>query len=87
MEQGAQRGAPLLSPCSLLPAPRSCVGRSGRYGARLVFTLLGTDPTSKARRGRLVTRHGAVETPVFMPVGTQGTVKGQTIDMVRQTGA
>jgi queuine tRNA-ribosyltransferase len=40
-----------------------------------MFTLLGTDPSSKARRGRLVTRHGVVETPIFMPVGTQGSVK------------
>jgi queuine tRNA-ribosyltransferase len=40
-----------------------------------MFTLLGTDPASKARRGRLVTRHGVIETPIFMPVGTQGTVK------------
>jgi queuine tRNA-ribosyltransferase len=39
------------------------------------FQLLGTDSASKARRGRLMTAHGAVETPAFMPVGTQGTVK------------
>jgi len=41
-----------------------------------MFELLSTDTTSKARRGRLTTRHGVIETPVFMPVGTQGTVKG-----------
>jgi len=41
-----------------------------------VFELLATDPASKARRGRLTTRHGVIETPIFMPVGTQGTVKG-----------
>ena len=40
-----------------------------------MFELLVQDPSSKARRGRLTTRHGIVETPVFMPVGTQGTVK------------
>ena len=39
------------------------------------FELLATDPSSHARRGRLTTPHGVVETPVFMPVGTQGTVK------------
>ncbi len=39
------------------------------------FQLLATDPASKARRGRLFTAHGTIETPVFMPVGTQGTVK------------
>ena len=43
-----------------------------------MFELLKTDPHSKARLGRLKTRRGAVETPVFMPVGTQGTVKGVT---------
>ena len=40
-----------------------------------MFTLLNTDPSSKARRGRHVTRHGVIETPIFMPVGTQGSVK------------
>jgi queuine tRNA-ribosyltransferase len=40
-----------------------------------VFELLATDPNSKARRGRLTTAHGVIETPVFMPVGTQGSVK------------
>ena len=40
-----------------------------------MFELLSTDPESKARRGRLHTGHGIVQTPIFMPVGTQGTVK------------
>ena len=40
-----------------------------------MFQLLATDPASKARLGTLQTSHGIVETPVFMPVGTQGTVK------------
>ena len=40
-----------------------------------------------ARAGRLLTAHGEVETPVFMPVGTAGTVKGMTSDAVRATGA
>jgi queuine tRNA-ribosyltransferase len=40
-----------------------------------------------ARAGRLITAHGEVETPVFMPVGTAGTVKGMTADAVRATGA
>ena len=39
------------------------------------FELLITDQTSGARRGRLTTPHGSVETPVFMPCGTQATVK------------
>ncbi len=40
-----------------------------------------------ARRGRLHTAHGTVETPAFMPVGTAATVKAMTADMVRATGA
>jgi queuine tRNA-ribosyltransferase len=40
-----------------------------------VFELLKTDPHSKARLGRLYTARGVVETPVFMPVGTQASVK------------
>ncbi len=42
------------------------------------FELLGTDPSCAARRGRLHTAHGTVETPVFMPVGTQATVKAMS---------
>src|SRR5262245_54578834 len=40
-----------------------------------------------ARRGELVTPHGRVQTPAFMPVGTQGTVKGLSPNDVRGTGA
>ena len=42
----------------------------------LSFQLLATD--GRARRGRFTTPHGTVETPIFMPVGTAGTVKGLT---------
>ncbi len=41
----------------------------------------------QARCGRLETAHGEVETPAFMPVGTQATVKGLTPDQLRETGA
>jgi queuine tRNA-ribosyltransferase len=50
------------------------------------FTVLARDPGCAARLGRLDTPHGAVETPVFMPVGTQATVKGLTPDNLRATG-
>ena len=40
------------------------------------FTLLKTDSQSNARRGRIETDHGTIETPIFMPVGTVGSVKG-----------
>jgi queuine tRNA-ribosyltransferase len=49
------------------------------------FTIKTTD--GAARRGEFVTPHGAVQTPAFMPVGTQGTVKGLTPEQVRATGA
>ena len=51
------------------------------------FQLLRTDSTSRARRGRLITGHGAVETPIFMPVGTQGTVKAMAPDELKTVGA
>ena len=40
-----------------------------------MFELLKTDTTNKARLGKLTTAHGVVDTPVYMPVGTQATVK------------
>jgi queuine tRNA-ribosyltransferase len=43
---------------------------------RLKFDLKITDPKSKARAGVITTDHGTIETPIFMPVGTVGTVKG-----------
>lgn len=39
------------------------------------FLLQAQDPLSKARAGTITTAHGAIETPIFMPVGTAGTVK------------
>jgi len=48
------------------------------------FTLLAND--GKARRGRLTTAHGTVETPAFMPVGTAGTVKAMLPESVAATG-
>ena len=52
-----------------------------------VFELLATDPASKARRGRLTTRHGVIQTPMFMPVGTQGTVKAVSPRELRELDA
>jgi len=40
------------------------------------FELKNQDPKSKARAGIITTDHGVIETPIFMPVGTMGTVKG-----------
>src|SRR5690606_22255329 len=49
------------------------------------YELLKTD--GKARRGRIHTAHGTIETPVFMPVGTAGTVKAMRPEDVRALGA
>ncbi len=51
------------------------------------FKLLLSDTDTAARRGRLQTRHGVVETPIFMPVGTQGTVKALTPAHLHEIGA
>src|SRR6478672_1786338 len=51
----------------------------------VTFELLAVD--GAARRGRLHTPHGVVETPIFMPVGTQATVKGLTPDQLAAAGA
>ena len=48
----------------------------------MTFELLTKDPNTRARRGRLHTAHGLIETPVFMPVGTQATVKSMTPDQL-----
>jgi len=50
------------------------------------FRLLKEGPGRHGRRGRLQTPHGTVETPVFMPVGTKGTVKAMTPEELRLVG-
>lgn len=51
-----------------------------------MFELLKTDPESKARLGRLQTTRGTIDTPVFMPVGTQGSVKALDNQELLQMG-
>ncbi len=53
----------------------------------LKFDLLATDPTSHARSGTLTLNHGVVQTPIFMPVGTYGTVKGVMPRSLEDMGA
>ncbi len=52
----------------------------------LRFEVLQTDPTSRARQGRLSTPHGVVDTPTFMAVGTRAAVKGITPTQLEATG-
>jgi len=51
------------------------------------FKLINKDENSKARRGQIKTRRGKIETPIFMPVGTVGSVKGLTPDDLNDLGA
>ena len=62
-------------PCVVAGAPRHLLS---------MFELLATD--GAARRGRLTTPHGTVETPVFMPCGTYGSVKGMTPASLKDVG-
>ncbi len=64
-------------------SPQNQESRDGGFG----FTLLRKDKGSEARLGRITTPHGEVETPVFMPVGTQGTVKSLTPEQVFGLGS
>lgn len=84
-----QTPLPVYSPitCNLQPEtcnlqPETCNLKLATYNQitfvplpRLKFELLHTDPHSKARAGKVITDHGEIETPIFMPVGTAGTVK------------
>jgi queuine tRNA-ribosyltransferase len=75
-------------PCALLAAVGPLAGeRVGLHHHRMAirFTLQHTD--GRARAGLLTTPHGQVPTPIFMPVGTQATVKGLTPEQVASTGA
>lgn len=52
-----------------------------------MFELLAQESSSKGRRGRLTTAHGVIETPAFMPVGTQGSVKAVSPRELRELKA
>lgn len=51
------------------------------------YDLIAKDPHTQARAGVFHTAHGDIETPVFMPVGTKATVKGITVDMLKEINA
>ena len=55
--------------------------------AAVTYELIKKDEKTKARRGRVHTPHGSIETPVFMPVGTAATVKAMRPDEVKELGA
>jgi queuine tRNA-ribosyltransferase len=51
------------------------------------FSIIKKDGATSARLGSLTTPHGRIDTPIFMPVGTQATVKAMTPEELRETGA
>lgn len=53
----------------------------------MFFEILGKDKNTKARVGKITTAHGVVETPVFMPVGTNATIKALDSDDIKSLGA
>lgn len=55
--------------------------------ASLYFDLVGVEPASNARAGKMKTPHGEIQTPVFMPVGTQATVKTLAPEELEAAGA
>src|SRR5215216_4313047 len=77
---GCCRAAPLIYPYRP-PRPRAPATPTMSFS----FELLHVD--GRARRGTLRTPHGLIETPVFMPVGTQAAVKGLTHAQLEDAGA
>jgi queuine tRNA-ribosyltransferase len=61
--------------------------RAGHHTMGLNFTVVAKDESTRARTGILHTAHGDVETPIFMPVGTAGTVKAMTHDQLEEMEA
>lgn len=53
----------------------------------LRFELLHNEKDTAARNGRVITPHGEIETPIFMPVGTQATVKAMTPEELKEIGS
>src|SRR5512144_3179805 len=65
--------------------PAACQNEKLR---QISFEVVAECPETRARAGILHTPHGSIETPVFMPVGTQATVKGLTQrDLAEELGA
>ena len=62
--------------------PAKVVQEAAPYLCKVQFEIQSKDTQSSARSGLLHTAHGAVSTPIFMPVGTQGTVKGLGPDLL-----
>ncbi len=66
---------------------RANIHDTGANMSRLRFKLEATAQGTQARAGSFTTLHGEVKTPVFMPVGTQATVKTQSVDLLAEAGS
>jgi queuine tRNA-ribosyltransferase len=64
----------------------TCGGGAGLLQGRVNFELRAQATGSRARAGTLTTAHATIETPVFMPVGTRGSVRTQTLDQLATLG-
>ena len=61
----------------------TCASQRNPENAKpMSFVVESKDPHSRARSGTLQTAHGAIQTPIFMPVGTQGSVKAVPQDVL-----
>jgi queuine tRNA-ribosyltransferase len=79
---------PNLAEKSAIRNPQSEIAeRDSMASSAFAFELAHTDVTTRARLGAFTTPHGIIDTPAFMPVGTQGTVKGVDPGRLRETGA
>lgn len=74
-----------MTACQPMPPQNGCGNRTGSLAA--MFHLIRTDSESRARLGRLMTARGPVDTPAFMPVGTQATVKALDPRELHEMGA
>src|SRR6476620_4918756 len=79
-------GCTLSRPMRHNLAPKVATITPSAQGEQM-FELLAQDLLSKARRARLTTAHGVIDTPAFMPVGTQGSVKGVSPRELRELNA
>src|SRR6476469_3103933 len=79
-------GCTLSRPMRHNLAPKVATITPSAQGEQM-FELLAQDLLSKARRARLTTAHGIIDTPAFMPVGTQGSVKGVSPRELRELEA
>src|SRR5215217_8454062 len=76
-----------VSSATLGSSPGTATTANDGTDSSFQFEVLAIDRVSGARRGRMTTGHGVVETPAFMPVGTQASVKTLLPQEVRNTGA